>query len=87
MREEFVASELKDPICHSDECQIGSFSSEAKNHTHRPTSVYRHIIQNLYSLPGLSSFIPHPADHDLICFIDGPNHSYGNEMVFKQQDL
>ena len=26
---EVVASELKDPICHSDECQIGSFSSEA----------------------------------------------------------
>ena len=25
----FVASELKDPFCHSDECQIGSFSSEA----------------------------------------------------------
>ena len=25
----FVASELKDPICHSNECQIGSFSSEA----------------------------------------------------------
>ena len=24
-----VASELKDPICHSDECKIGSFSSEA----------------------------------------------------------
>ena len=24
-----VASEQKDPICHSDECQIGSFSSEA----------------------------------------------------------
>ena len=24
-----VASELKDPICHSDECQIGFFSSEA----------------------------------------------------------
>ena len=24
-----VASKLKDPICHSDECQIGSFSSEA----------------------------------------------------------
>ena len=24
-----VASELKDPTCHSDECQIGSFSSEA----------------------------------------------------------
>ena len=24
-----VASELNDPICHSDECQIGSFSSEA----------------------------------------------------------
>ena len=24
-----VASSLKDPICHSNECQIGSFSSEA----------------------------------------------------------
>ena len=24
-----VASELKDPICHSNECQIGSLSSEA----------------------------------------------------------
>ena len=23
------ASELNDPICHSNECQIGSFSSEA----------------------------------------------------------
>ena len=28
-RRYIVASELKDPICHSDECQIGSFSSEA----------------------------------------------------------
>ena len=28
---QLVASELKDPICHSDECQIGSFSSEATN--------------------------------------------------------
>ena len=28
-REHLVASELKDPICHSNECQIGSFSSEA----------------------------------------------------------
>ena len=27
----FVASELKDPICHSDECQTGSFSSGATN--------------------------------------------------------
>ena len=27
--EQVVASELKDPICHSDECQIGSFSSVA----------------------------------------------------------
>ena len=24
-----VASKLKDPICHSNECEIGSFSSEA----------------------------------------------------------
>ena len=29
MKKHFVASELKDPICHSDECQIRSFSSEA----------------------------------------------------------
>ena len=28
-RKQNVASELKDPICHSNECQIGSFSSEA----------------------------------------------------------
>ena len=28
-RQHIVASELKDPICHSNECQIGSFSSEA----------------------------------------------------------
>ena len=28
-RQHLVASELKDPICHSDECQIGSFSSES----------------------------------------------------------
>ena len=26
---DIVASELKDPICHSNECQIGSFISEA----------------------------------------------------------
>ena len=30
-----VASELKDPICHSDECQIGSFSSEATIYTNK----------------------------------------------------
>ena len=29
VRVHIVASELKDPICHSNECQIGSFSSEA----------------------------------------------------------
>ena len=29
MHVHIVASKLKDPICHSDECQIGSFSSEA----------------------------------------------------------
>ena len=28
-KEHIVASELNDPICHSNECQIGSFSSEA----------------------------------------------------------
>ena len=31
-----VASELNDPICHSDECQIGSFSYEA--------TIYRCIL-------------------------------------------
>ena len=30
-----VASELKDPICHSDECQIGSFSFEATTYSMR----------------------------------------------------
>ena len=29
VHQNIVASELKDPICHSNECQIGSFSSEA----------------------------------------------------------
>ena len=38
-----VASELKDPICHSDECQIGSFSSEATIWTHYGPSVYVRI--------------------------------------------
>ena len=31
---QIVASELNDPICHSDECQIGSFSSEATKCDH-----------------------------------------------------
>ena len=40
-----VASELKDPICHSNECQIGSFSSEATIWT--GSDVYRrHILTN-----------------------------------------
>ena len=29
LRQHIVAPELNDPICHSNECQIGSFSSEA----------------------------------------------------------
>ena len=29
IKQHIVASELNDPICHSNECQIGSFSSEA----------------------------------------------------------
>ena len=29
VRHLIVTSELNDPICHSNECQIGSFSSEA----------------------------------------------------------
>ena len=35
-----VASELNDPICHSDECQIGSFSSEATIYTQN----YKYLI-------------------------------------------
>ena len=35
----FVASELKDPICHSDECQIGSFSSEATIYLPMPVRI------------------------------------------------
>ena len=32
-QDHIVVSELKDPICHSNECQIGSFSSEATMYT------------------------------------------------------
>ena len=39
-----VASELKDPICHSDECQIGSFSSEATIWYVRYLGIYSWLI-------------------------------------------
>ena len=38
-----VTSELKDPICHSNECQIGSFSSEVTDGN------YRYILYKLWS--------------------------------------
>ena len=42
-----VASELKDPTCHSNECQIGSFSSEAT----RYPKIYRNtVFANLKAL-------------------------------------
>ena len=41
MIQQFVASELKDSICHSDECQIGSFSSEATNYCPRQRNKIR----------------------------------------------
>ena len=40
-----VASELKDPICHSNECLIGSFSSEAT--IYRDTSYIMNV--NIYN--------------------------------------
>ena len=43
-RLQIVASELKDPICHSDECQIGSFSSEATKCSQKKTE---HIAKNV----------------------------------------
>ena len=44
-----VASELKDPICHSDECQIGSFSSEA--------TIYRGLHILFVTLEVLNCFL------------------------------
>ena len=45
----FVASELKDTICHSDECQIGSFSSE-------PTICCLYFLDfDIVSLPAIHS--------------------------------
>ena len=44
---QIVASELKDPICHSDECQIGSFSSEATKCNLLPTL---YIFENYLDL-------------------------------------
>ena len=38
-----VVSELNDPICHSDECQIGSFSSEATIYTTSLCYIYLNI--------------------------------------------
>ena len=45
---QIFASELKDPICHSDECQIGSFSSEATKCTSLKIhySIIYHITLN-----------------------------------------
>ena len=42
-----VASELKDPICHSDECQIGSFSSVAAIYTYVQSGLYDPFITKL----------------------------------------
>ena len=41
-----VASKLNDPICHSDECQIGSFSSEATIYycTTIPEYIYHYVF-------------------------------------------
>ena len=42
-----VASELKDPIRHSNECQIGYFSSEATITKDRNNTKYMESILNL----------------------------------------
>ena len=46
-----VASELNDPICHSDECQIGSFSSEATVCTCMPQSLHLEKPERTASRP------------------------------------
>ena len=50
MMRQFVASELKDPICHSDECQIGSFSSEATNYSNKVHKLYPQLSSPRISL-------------------------------------
>ena len=63
-----VASELNDPICHSDECQIGSFSSEAtifNSVTWRPWSgaiLSEHTYSDVYNIQ---------SSHDLIFHLLG----------------
>ena len=48
MYEHIVASELKDPICHSNECQIGSFSSEAT--IYKETICYSIVIKTTVNI-------------------------------------
>ena len=44
-----VASELKDPICHSNECQIGSFSSYSEKST-QSTNISASLCITRYTL-------------------------------------
>ena len=59
------ASELKDPICHSDECQIGSFSSEATNI----------LSKSLFICLGVNP-VSHPVDENM-CEDQNPCHNGG----------
>ena len=54
-----VATELKDHICHSDECQIGSFSSEA---------TICALVKNISSAVGFELGFLHPYRGRLSCF-------------------
>ena len=77
-----VASELKDPICHSDRCQIGSFSSEAtiwsfNRYPSASSAVYMFnpcaVVQFQTSFKGnrklVLNLVNHfPAEHDYCLF-------------------
>ena len=51
MYRHIVASELKDPISHYDECQIGSFSSEATLYHYSYLKYQRKTWLNFHGQP------------------------------------
>ena len=53
----FVASELNDPICHSNECQIGSFSSAATIYWRHEVCVDLCVINSLSASLLLNIFL------------------------------
>ena len=76
-----VASELNDPICHSDECQIGSFSSEYISHLrgvwcYRDEAVRRSANAARPSLYIVASELNDPICHSDECQIGSFSSEY-----------